>query len=250
LTSLGPRTPGSVVRAAEIPAERDAGGASIRTLLDTGSDGPGLLRRRVDMPRKSSFSGRAGEAGELWFVIEGTGQLDITGQPGAPLRADRGLFVPPGTDFRVLAGEDAELRLDLVSLPAPGEAGAADSDPDGGALRSRDLAECEIETTGDRQFRVLFGPERDCAVATQFVGQIPPGCAPEHSHPYDEVVLILRGHGTAHIGGVQHALSPGTCLHLPPGLPHCLENTGSAEMRVLGVFHPANSPAAKLPPGG
>ena len=239
-----------MVRAEEIPAERGAGGASVRTLLDTGSGGPGLVRRRVDMPRQSSFSGRSGEAGELWFVIDGTGQLDITGQSSAPLRPNLGLWVPPGSDFRAVAGEATELRLDLVSLPALGGAGAADSDPDGDALRSRDLADCEVETTGDRQFRVLFGPERDCAVATQFVGQIPPGRAPEHSHPYDEVVLILHGHGTAHIGGVQHALSPGTCLHLPPGLPHCLENTRSAEMRVLGVFHPANSPAAKLPPGG
>jgi len=239
-----------VVREKEIQAERGAGGASVRTLLDTGSGGPGLVRRRVDMPRQSSFSGRAGEAGELWFVIDGTGQLDITGQRGARLRPDLALLVPPGSDFRVIAGEDAELRLDLVSLPADGDVGAAGSDPDSGALRSRDLADCEVETTGDRQFRVLFGPERDCAVATQFVGQIPPGRAPEHSHPYDEVVLILHGHGTAHIGGVQHALSPGTCLHLPPGLPHCLENTGPAEMRVLGVFHPANSPAAKLRTGG
>jgi mannose-6-phosphate isomerase-like protein (cupin superfamily) len=250
VTSLPPRAPGSVVSAAEIPAERGAGGASVRTLLDTGSGGPGLVRRRVDIPRQSSFSGRTGEAGELWFVIDGTGQLDITGLPGAPLRPDLGLFVPPGSDFRVLAGEDDELRLDLVSLPAFGDVSSAGSDPDGGALRSRDLADCEVETTGDRRFRVLFGPERGCAVATQFVGQIPPGRAPEHSHPYDEVVLILHGHGTAHIGGIQHALSPGTCLHLPPGLPHCLENTGSAEMRVLGVFHPADSPAAKLPKGG
>jgi mannose-6-phosphate isomerase-like protein (cupin superfamily) len=250
MTSLPSAARGSVVRAEEVPAERGAGGASVRTLLDTGSGGPGLVRRRVDMPRQSSFAGRAGEAGELWFVIDGTGQLDVTGQPGAPLRPDLGLFVLPGSEFRVLAAEDGELRLDIVSLPGFGEGDVAGSDPTGGALRSRDLAGCEVETTGDRRFRVLFGPDRGCAVATQFVGQIPPGRAPEHSHPYDEVVLILHGHGTAHIGGVQHALSPGTCLHLPPGLPHCLENTGSAEMRVLGVFHPADSPAAKLPAGG
>ena len=250
MTSRGPAARGSVVRAEEVPAERAAGGASVRTLLDTGSGAPGLIRRRVDVPPQSSFSGRAGEAGELWFVIAGTGQLDITGHAGTPLRPDLGLWVPPGSDFRVLAGEGTDMRLDLVSLPASGEAGAAVSDPDAGPLRSRDLAGCEVETTGDRQFRVLFGPARDCAVATQFMGQIPPGRAPEHSHPYDEVVLILHGHGTAHIGGVQHALGPGTCLHLPPGLPHCLENTGPAEMRVLGVFHPANSPAAKLQPDG
>jgi mannose-6-phosphate isomerase-like protein (cupin superfamily) len=250
MTNRPPASRGSVIRAAEIPAERGAGGANVRTLLDTGGGGPGLVRQQVDMPPQSSFSGRAGEAGALWFVIDGTGLLEINGQPGAPLRPDLGLRVPPGSDFLVLAGEDAELRLDLVSLPAAADASAAGSGPDDGALRSRDLAGCDVETTGDRQFRVLFGPDRDCAVATQFVGQIPPGRAPEHSHPYDEVVRILHGHGTAHIGGVQHALAPGTCLHLPPGLPHCLENTGSAEMRVLGVFHPANSPAAKLVPGG
>lgn len=250
MTSLPPRHWGSVVSAEEIPVERGAGGASVRTLLDTGSGGPGLVRRRVDVPRQSSFAGRAGEAGDLWFVIDGIGQLDITGQLSAPLRPDLGLWLPPGSDFRILTGEDAALRLDLVSLPATGEAGAAGTGPDHGALQCRDLAGCEVETTGDRQFRVLFGPERDCEVATQFVGQIPPGRAPEHSHPYDEVVLILHGQGIAHIGGVGHALGPGTCLHLPPGLPHCLENTGSAELRVLGVFHPANSPAAKLPPGG
>ena len=114
-------------------------------------------------------------------------------------------------------------------------------------LISRDLRDCPAEVTGDRTFRVLFGPGRDCAVATQFAGDIPPGRAPEHSHPYDEVVLVLEGTGIAHAGGADRELRPGTCLHLPPGLPHCLENTGSQPLRVLGVFHPAGSPAAKLP---
>src|SRR5437868_1109216 len=31
----------------------------------------------------------------------------------------------------------------------------------------------------------------------------------------------------------------------PPGEPHCLENTGRATLRVLGVFHPGGSPASK-----
>jgi quercetin dioxygenase-like cupin family protein len=140
----------------------------------------------------------------------------------------------------VHADDEAGLRLDAVSLPAGSRATQASSP------LIRDFAECEIETTGDRQFRVLFGPGKDCAVATQFVGEIPPGRAPDHSHPYDEVVLILQGQGIAHIGGAEHAIAAGTCAHLPPGLVHCLENTGSGTLRVLGVFHPAESPAAKL----
>jgi hypothetical protein len=44
--------PGSVVRIADIRADRQPAGASVRTLLDTGSDGPdgrqpGLTRRAV-----------------------------------------------------------------------------------------------------------------------------------------------------------------------------------------------------------
>ena len=244
-----PRPSGAIVRADQIPAEMSAGGASVRTLLDTGAGERGLIRRHVDMPPRSGYSGTASEAGELWFVLGGTGHVDVGGQPGAQLKPDRAVWVPPGSDFQVLAEDENELRLDMVALPAGGASKAAAAEQAARPLQDRDFTDCEIETTGDRQFRVLFGPGFGCSVATQFVGEIPPGRAPEHSHPYDEVVLILGGDGTAHIGGAEHPLSPGTCLHLPPGLAHCLENTGPAMLRVLGVFHPADSPAAKLPPG-
>ena len=48
-----------------------------------------------------------------------------------------------------------------------------------------------------------------------------------------------------HSGPAGHPLAPGSCIHLPPGQPHCLENTGEGTLRVLGVFHPGGSPAAK-----
>jgi len=102
-----------------------------------------------------------------------------------------------------------------------------------------------VQVTGDRRFRVLFGPGSGCDAATQFVGEIPPGRAPEHSHPYDEVVLVLEGTGVLHAGPADQALAPGSCLHLPPGQVHCLENTGRSTLRVLGIFHPGGSPAAK-----
>jgi hypothetical protein len=46
------------------------------------------------------------------------------------------------------------------------------------------------------------------------------------------------------------ALEPGTAVWLEPALgyacqAHCLENTGPGPLEVLGVFHPAGSPAAK-----
>jgi mannose-6-phosphate isomerase-like protein (cupin superfamily) len=97
---------------------------------------------------------------------------------------------------------------------------------------------------------VLFAPGQGCAAATQFVGEIPPGRAPFHSHTYDEVVLVLAGEGVLHMGDEDRPLAPGSCLHLAPGTPHCLENTGQSTLRVLGVFHPGGSPAAKKPATG
>jgi mannose-6-phosphate isomerase-like protein (cupin superfamily) len=241
-------TSGLVIRAADVRIDRTPSGASVRTVLDTGPGVLGLVRRLVEVPAGSEFGGDAGAAGELWFVIDGSGELEIDGHPGLPLSNDRGLWIPPCSRYRLQADESAGLRLDIVALPAAalGTDGAANVVTDPSTPLARGLDDCEVEVTGDREFRVLFGPGRGCAVATQFVGHIPPGRAPDHRHPYDEIVLVLQGEGIAHIGGAEHVLSPGTCLHLPPGLVHCLENTGSMAMRVLGVFHPADSPAAKL----
>jgi mannose-6-phosphate isomerase-like protein (cupin superfamily) len=228
--------------------------ASLTLLARTGAGDTGLIRTLAEVPPGGRHISAAAGGGELWFVIEGSGRLELDGAPGLPLVPDRGLWIPAGAAYVLECGGAGWLRIDVVALPAPScQPAVADTVPtdDGAAAPlSRDLRDCPAETTGDRTFRVLFGPGRDCAKATQFVGDIPPGRAPEHSHPYDEVVLVLQGTGVAHVGGADRELSAGTCLHLPPGLPHCLENTASEPLRVLGVFHPADSPAAKLPPGG
>jgi len=220
-----------------------------------GSAPAALVRRHIVLAPGSPLRGLAGAGGELWFMIAGSGRLDAGTLRGAPVRADTGCWIPPGAEYRLDAAE--RIRLDAVALPARadqptppgqptplGQPATTSSGEPGGPLLS-ELAACEVERTGDRRFRVLLGPGRGCEAATQFVGEIPPGRAPEHSHPYDEVVLVLRGEGVAHAGGSDRALSAGTSVHLPRGLPHCLENTGRQTLTVLGVFHPGGSPAAK-----
>jgi mannose-6-phosphate isomerase-like protein (cupin superfamily) len=217
-------------------------GATVRTVLDTGR---GLVRRQVEVPSGAHHAGAAGQGGELCFVIEGSGQLSTGTAVGGPVQPDTGVWLPPGTSYSLAATGPGPLRLDSVLLPAA----APDAEPDASPLLA-DLADQEPEITGDRQFRVLFAPGQGCAAATQFVGEIPPGRAPFHSHTYDEVVLILAGEGILHVGDEDRPLAPGSCLHLAPGTPHCLENTGQATLRVLGVFHPGGSPAAKKPAAG
>ena len=226
-----------------------------------GSAPAGLVRRQITLAPGSPLRGLAGPGGELWFVIAGTGRLDVGTLRGAAVGAGTlrgaavgagtGCRIPPGAEYRLGAEED--ILLDAVALPAPPPATAATRAGTGGTPgtataeepRLSELAGCEVERTGDRKFRVLLGPGRGCEAATQFVGEIPPGRAPEHSHPYDEVVLVLDGEGVAHAGGSDRALAAGASVHLPRGLPHCLENTGQRTLVVLGVFYPGGSPAAK-----
>ena len=214
-------------------AHRDAG-------HDAAPATGGLTRRLVTVPPDGRFGGTAGPGGELWFVIAGAGRLDAGPWAGTPLGRDTGLWLPPGAEYRLGTGPEDEVSLDVVTLPA-GPAQAQEP----AAPRMSQLRDCAVEQTGDRRFRVLLGPGRGCEAATQFLGEIPPGRAPEHTHPYNEVVLVLEGAGVLHAGGTDRALARGTTVHLPPGLPHCLENTGTGTLVVLGVFHPGGSPAQK-----
>jgi mannose-6-phosphate isomerase-like protein (cupin superfamily) len=130
-----------------------------------------------------------------------------------------------------------ELLSVLVRDPLPAEAAHA--------VVGVEDAEAGSATAG-RQFRLLA----PCPSATQFVGYIPVGRAPDHFHRYDEVVYVLEGEGALHIDGETAALRPGTSVHLPATLVHCLENTGPGELQVLGVFTPAGSPAEAYYPDG
>src|SRR6185437_12387727 len=151
-----------------------------------GGVGGRLVRRRVTVPPGAAHSGTAESAGELWFMISGGGLLDIDIATGGPVSVGslQGVRLPAGASYELRAAGPEPAELDVVALP-----GEAEDDADGRLVS--DLAQCAVETTGDRKFRVVFAPGQGCAEATQFVGEIPPGRAPEHTHTYDEVVLIL-----------------------------------------------------------
>ncbi|MGH3404900.1 MAG: cupin domain-containing protein [Streptosporangiaceae bacterium] len=231
----------AITRKTDIHPQQTRSGAVARVMLDAAGAGGHLVRRLVDVEPDSGHAGTAGAGGELWFVIAGTADLEVD---GAVVRAgpSQGVRVPGGADYRLRPAGREPVELDVVSLPGPlVHADGPDAEAGPAVV---DLDDCEVETTGNRRFRVLFGPGRGCAAATQFVGEIPPGRAPVHSHAYDEVVLILAGQGVVH-AGQDHPLAAGSCVHLAPGQPHCLENTGPEPLIVLGVFHPGGSPAQK-----
>jgi quercetin dioxygenase-like cupin family protein len=168
---------------------------------------------------------------EVLYVLEGTASAYVGGERHT-LEPGTAVFVARGTSWHLGSAEGLLLLSVLVEEPLPstvshaviasGERGAA---------------------TAGREFTLLSRPENGCESVTQFVGYIPVGRAPDHYHRYDEVVYVLAGQGAFHTEGESETLRPGSCVHLPARLVHCLENVGPGEMRVLGVFRPAGSPA-------
>lgn len=107
------------------------------------------------------------------------------------------------------------------------------------------LADRAAMPTADRWYRVLVDDEIGSEQVTQFVGSIPTGRAPDHFHEYEEVLFILRGQGRMWAGRTTTAIGPGSCIYLPKRQVHCVENTGTDELRLLGVFYPAGSPSVR-----
>ena len=231
---------GPVVRRPEqVPLRSLAPGASVAEMLNDAHGCRGLHQRRLSLTAGAALTGTAEGQGEAWYVIGGAGALEAGA--AVELRPGTAVWLESGHGYRVAAGPAAHGvvaggELEVLAITVRAE---AVEDPGLHVVR---LEDCVVERTGDREFRVLLSAGLSI---TQFAGLIPPGRAPEHEHTYDEVVHVLAGQGVVHLAGEPTEIGPGTSIYLPPHQPHCLENTGTEPLRVLGVFYPAGSPAAK-----
>ena len=193
----------------------------------------GLTQRIVELGGEPHVE----DADEVLYVLDGEGELTV-GDERHPLRLGTSVFVAAGTRW---SGKGVRALSVLAHDPLPATAPYA--------VRDLDAEERGTATAG-RQFVLGATPELGCASVTQFVGLVPPGRAPDHYHIYDEVIYILEGEGSLEIGGASAPLGSGSCVHLPARLVHCLANTGDTELRLLGVFRPAGSPADAYYPDG
>lgn len=159
---------------------------------------------------------------ETLYVIDGEGYAN-----GTPVGKDTGIDLPPGHTLQLRGA------MTLVSSLCPA---AAAQRP----IAIVRLDDQPVQRTGDRWYRELIQGE-----TTQFVGAIPPGRAPDHFHLYEEVICILDGTGVMWAGATSTPIARGSCIFLPRRQRHCVENTGAGELRLLGVFYPAGSPAVR-----
>ena len=60
---------------------------------------------------------------------------------------------------------------------------------------------------------------------------------PEHSHPHEQLGMVVDGELVLEIDGVAHRLRPGVAYQIPGGTPHGAW-TEDTTCRVLDVFQP------------
>ena len=179
---------------------------------------------------------------EILYVVAGGGELVLDGTPH-PLEPDTGAFVAAGETYEV--DNPGPEPLVLLSVTAPQEH-TPHAEKRRVTVRFGDQP--ELVASQERRFRYLVNQEAGCPDVTQFVGLVDPSRAPEHSHTYDEVGFVAEGEGVAHVDGEEVPLRAGSCFHLRPGQVHCIENSGTGRMRIVGVFHPSGDPASRQYP--
>jgi mannose-6-phosphate isomerase-like protein (cupin superfamily) len=203
---------------------------------ETGADAISLRILEFDPGTSPELRNEASD--EVLYVLEGNCTVVIDGN-AYEVGPETGIYVRPGQTLRVEnPGPD---MVTFVSSQAPGTtANAREQVPPIVKLSDR-----RALPTADRWYRVLVDDEIGSEQVTQFVGSIPPGRAPDHFHEYEEVLFILRGEGRMWADEANTPIGPGSCIYLPRRQVHCVENTGTGELRLLGVFYPAGSPAVR-----
>ena len=218
------------------PVREDGDTASSRLTFEVEH----LEQRVIRFAPGASRERTAGSRHELLYVVSGTGELELEGERHA-LEPGTAAFVAPGESWSIENQGSDELLLVAVSA-------VADLPVDETRRKRIVRFDDQPEHTAsvERTFRLLINEDAGCLDVTQFIGIVQPSKAPFHSHPYEELGYILQGEGVAHLGGRSVPLRPGSCFHLPPEKVPCIENVGPGPMRILGVFHPSDSPANRV----
>jgi mannose-6-phosphate isomerase-like protein (cupin superfamily) len=231
---------GFVVSEEAVESRAEAGDTTAeKVTIDRSAGSERLEQRLIHCAPGRSQPRRLEGVQQVLFVVSGRGALLVDGREHE-LEPDTGAFVAAGESFEFDNPGPEELVVLAVSAPQ-GDNSRRDSERR--TVRYADRP--TLPAGGDRKFRYLVDEEVGSVDVTQFLGVIAPGRAPDHSHVYDEVIYVIEGEGKLHLDGTETAIARGSCIHLPPLVEHCLENSGDGPMRVLGVFHPSGDPASR-----
>ena len=232
------------------PGIRNLDCDEILYVLDSEHYMESYLERDMERDMERGHPVRPSEHSERDSLVNLRGQLLINSR-SHDISADTGIYIRPGETFAVNNPGPHSIVMVSSQCPDPDRAPefvetlTSPNTDSNDSLPLVRLSDRPAQPTADRWYRVLIDDEAGSEQVTQFVGSIPPGRAPDHFHQYEEVLFILKGEGRMWAGQTNTPIEPGSCIYLPKGQVHCVENTGAGELRLLGVFYPAGSPSVR-----
>lgn len=103
-------------------------------------------------------------------------------------------------------------------------------------------SEIAFKSLPGRKHKMIIGPNnfRHCKNMCFGIAEFPPEShAPEHIHNgEEEIIYILRGYGHIYFDGKPENVEPGTCIYIPCGVRHSIENMDKNVMCLVYVFSP------------
>lgn len=227
---------GCLVATLDAGATVQEGGVTLRYPMGTAAGSSGLSLRALEIAAGLHAVPPPPGCDEVLYLIEGSGRVRLGGRDHA-VEPDCGFYRAAGQPLAIENPGPSPMRLASAFVPA-----SPSTPPEAPIAR---LADREAIPTSDRWYRLVVDASCGSREVTQFVGGIPPGRAPAHFHHYEEILVILRGKGRMWSAESSAEISPGSCVWLPAHQMHATENTGPGELRLLGIFWPAGSPAVR-----
>jgi len=83
-----------------------------------------------------------------------------------------------------------------------------------------------IEGNTKVRMRVLIGEEDAPTYLMRIFEVDPGGIIPEHSHPWEHEIFILKGTLKIRIGDSEYIVREGYVIYIPPNMPHEYVNIG------------------------
>ena len=92
-----------------------------------------------------------------------------------------------------------------------------------------------LETVAGRRGEIIIVGEKAMMMRLTVEPGIP---TPPHSHPHEQMGIVLEGEGTLYIGDEKTHIEAGTSFWVPPGAPHNFDATGDRPAVLLECFTP------------
>ena len=92
----------------------------------------------------------------------------------------------------------------------------------------------DVANARGTRIRVLISKDDGAPTyAMRFFEMDPQGHIPEHKHPWEHEIFVIKGKLGVKIGGEYYEVDEGTAIYIPPNMPHEYWNIGREVVQFI-----------------